>query len=112
MGLIFLPWTTLACAMLFPMISFDWIWLGLAFPVHIGIFVASVVRCNGATWYNRGVVSLEFSKKVPKKSINAVLRYFTEPRSGEQSLIFEKIWPHKKDSSLPLVAQIDIQNRF
>jgi hypothetical protein len=51
MGLIFLPWTTLAYVMLFPVISFDWIWLGFAFLADIGAFVASAARRKDVSWY-------------------------------------------------------------
>ena len=30
LGLVFLPWTTLMYTILFPMMGFDWIWLGIA----------------------------------------------------------------------------------
>ena len=35
LGLIFLPWTTLMYVMIFPVIGFDWLWLGLAFMADI-----------------------------------------------------------------------------
>jgi hypothetical protein len=35
LGWIFLPWTTLAYVIVFPVVGFDWIWLLLAFLLDI-----------------------------------------------------------------------------
>lgn len=35
LGLIFLPWTVLAYVLFFPIIGFDWLWLGLALLADI-----------------------------------------------------------------------------
>jgi hypothetical protein len=51
MGLIFLPWTTLAYVMLFPVISFDWIWLGFAFLADLAGYGAGAARRRDVSWY-------------------------------------------------------------
>ena len=51
LGLIFLPWTTLAYALLFPVVSFDWIWLGFALLADLGAFVAGATRRRDVRWY-------------------------------------------------------------
>ncbi len=35
LGLVFLPWTTMFYVMLFPMLGFDWLLLGLAFVADL-----------------------------------------------------------------------------
>jgi len=49
LGLIFLPWTTLMYVIIFPIVSWDWLWLGIALFVDIASY--------GGGAYNR--------KKVP-----------------------------------------------
>lgn len=39
LGLIFLPWTTLMYVLVYPINSFDWLWIGLAFAVDIASYV-------------------------------------------------------------------------
>lgn len=39
LGLIFLPWTTLMYVLVFPINSFDWLWLGLALLADIAGYV-------------------------------------------------------------------------
>ena len=51
LGLIFLPWTTLSYVLLFPVVSLDWFWLGLAFFADIAAFGASAARRRDARWY-------------------------------------------------------------
>jgi hypothetical protein len=41
LGLIFLPWTTLMYVLVFPLNSFDWIWLGLGIAADIFSYVGS-----------------------------------------------------------------------
>ena len=41
LGLIFLPWTTLMYVIIFPLNSWDWIWLGLAVAADIFGYVGS-----------------------------------------------------------------------
>ena len=41
LGLIFLPWTTLMYVIVFPLNSWDWIWLGLAVAADIAGYVGS-----------------------------------------------------------------------
>ncbi len=38
LGLIFLPWTTLVYVLIFPLVGFDWLWLGLAFLADLGTY--------------------------------------------------------------------------
>jgi len=51
LGLIFLPWTTLMYVLLFPIVSLDWIWLGLALFADIAGYAASAARRKDASWY-------------------------------------------------------------
>ena len=51
MGLIFLPWTTLMYALLFPVVSLDWVWLGFAFLADIAAYGASAARRKDASFY-------------------------------------------------------------
>ena len=51
LGLLFLPMTTLAYALLFPVIAFDWIWLGFAVLADLGALVAGAARRRDARWY-------------------------------------------------------------
>ena len=51
LGLIFLPWTTLAYVILFPMVSLDWVWLGFAFLADVASYGASAARRKDASWY-------------------------------------------------------------
>jgi hypothetical protein len=51
LGLIFLPWTTLIYVIVFPVVSFDWIWLGLAVLADIASYGAGTARRRDASWY-------------------------------------------------------------
>ena len=51
LGLIFLPWTTLMYVLIFPIVSFDWVWLGLALFADIAGYAASAARRKDASWY-------------------------------------------------------------
>jgi hypothetical protein len=51
LGLIFLPWTTLMFVLIFPIVSFDWVWLGLALFADIAGYAASAARRKDASWY-------------------------------------------------------------
>ena len=51
LGLIFLPWTTLIYVIVFPVVSFDWIWLGLAVLADIASYGAGIARRRDASWY-------------------------------------------------------------
>ena len=51
LGLIFLPWTTLMYVLIFPIVSFDWLWLGLALLADIAGYAAGAPRRRDASWY-------------------------------------------------------------
>ena len=51
LGLIFLPWTTLMYVIVFPAVSFDWLWLGLALLADISSYAAGAARRRDASWY-------------------------------------------------------------
>lgn len=51
LGLIFLPWTTLMYVLVFPIVSFDWVWLGLALLADIAGYAAGAARRRDAAWY-------------------------------------------------------------
>ena len=51
LGLIFLPWTTLMYAIVFPIASFDWIWLGLALFADIAGYAGSYMRRHDVPQY-------------------------------------------------------------
>ena len=51
LGLIFLPWTTLAYSLVFPVVAFDWFWLVLAILADIGGYVAGAARRRDASFY-------------------------------------------------------------
>ena len=51
LGLIFLPWTTLMYVIVFPVVSFDWLWLGLALLADISSYAAGAARRRDASWY-------------------------------------------------------------
>jgi hypothetical protein len=51
LGLIFLPWTTLMYVLIFPIVSFDWLWLGLALLADIAGYAAGAARRRDASWY-------------------------------------------------------------
>jgi len=51
LGLIFLPWTTLMYVIIFPVASFDWIWLGFALVADIAGYVGGAARRKDASFY-------------------------------------------------------------
>ena len=51
LGLIFLPWTTLIFAIIYPLYGFDWLWLGLAVLADISAYVAGAARRRDASFY-------------------------------------------------------------
>jgi len=51
LGLIFLPWTTLMYTLVFPVVGFDWVWLGIAFLADISAYGASAARRRDASFY-------------------------------------------------------------
>jgi hypothetical protein len=51
LGLIFLPWTTLMYVIVFPVASFDWLWLGLALLADIAGYVGGAARRKDAPFY-------------------------------------------------------------
>lgn len=54
LGLIFLPWTTLAYTLLYRptgLFGFDWFWLALAFFADMSIVAAEAARRRDASWY-------------------------------------------------------------
>jgi len=51
LGLIFLPWTTLAYTLLFPVFGLDWVWLGIAFLADLIAYGASTARRRDVRWY-------------------------------------------------------------
>ena len=51
LGLIFLPWTMLMYVLVYPIIGFDWLWLGLAVVADISAYVAGAARRRDASFY-------------------------------------------------------------
>ncbi|MFC1921786.1 hypothetical protein ACFLY4_00725 [Chloroflexota bacterium] len=51
LGLIFLPWTTLMYVIVYPIVGFDWLWLGLAVLADISSYAAGATRRKDASWY-------------------------------------------------------------
>ncbi len=51
LGLIFLPWTILMYVIIFPIVGFDWLWLGLAVVADISAYVTSAARRKDASFY-------------------------------------------------------------
>ena len=51
LGLIFLPWTTLMYVIIFPINSFDWIWLGLALLADIAGYVGGGYNRKKVPYY-------------------------------------------------------------
>ena len=51
LGLIFLPWTTLMYVLLFPIVSLDWVWLGIAVLADIAGYASSAARRKDVSWY-------------------------------------------------------------
>jgi uncharacterized RDD family membrane protein YckC len=51
LGLIFVPWTTLMYTIVFPVVGFDWVWIGLAFLADIASYGAGAARRRDASFY-------------------------------------------------------------
>ena len=51
LGLIFLPWTTLMYTMIFPVVGFDWVWLGLGLLADLSAYGAGAARRKDASFY-------------------------------------------------------------
>ena len=51
LGLIFLPWTMLMYVLIYPIIGFDWLWLGLAVVADISAYVTGAARRRDASFY-------------------------------------------------------------
>ena len=51
LGILFLPWTTLMYVIIFPVVSFDWLWLGLALLADIAGYVGGAARRKDASFY-------------------------------------------------------------
>ena len=51
LGLIFLPWMTLMYVIVYPIVGFDWLWLGLAVLADISSYAAGAARRRDASWY-------------------------------------------------------------
>lgn len=51
LGLIFLPWTTFAYTLVFPVFGLDWVWLALAVVADLAAFGASAARRKDVDFY-------------------------------------------------------------
>lgn len=51
MGLIFLPWLTLMYVIVFPVVGFDWVWLGLALLADIASYSGGVYKRKEVPYY-------------------------------------------------------------
>lgn len=54
LGLIFLPWTTLAYVIFFPIIGFDWLWVGLALLADIAGYAGGARNRRSIPGYTYG----------------------------------------------------------
>ncbi len=52
LGLIFLPWTTLAYTIVFPLTGFDWVWLALGFMLDLVTYVGGAMRRDEIPGYS------------------------------------------------------------
>lgn len=52
LGLIFLPWTTLMYVLVFPIVGFDWLWLGLAFAADLASYGGGVYNRQRVPGYS------------------------------------------------------------
>lgn len=50
-GLIFLPWTILMYAIVFPLNGWDWLWIGLAVAADIFTYVGSAEKRKSVPYY-------------------------------------------------------------
>ena len=51
LGLIFLPWLTLIYVIVFPVVGFDWIWLGLALLADIASYTGGAYKRKEVPYY-------------------------------------------------------------
>jgi hypothetical protein len=47
LGLAFLPFTTIIYVLLFPVVGFEWFWVGLGFVLDLSSYAASAARNRG-----------------------------------------------------------------
>jgi hypothetical protein len=50
-GLIFIPWTTLMYTIIFPLNSWDWLWIGLAIAADIFTYTSGVYKRKAIPYY-------------------------------------------------------------
>lgn len=51
LGLIFLPWLTLMYVIVFPVVGFDWVWLGLALVADIASYTGGAYKRKDVPYY-------------------------------------------------------------
>ena len=51
LGLIFVPWTTLMFTLVYPIVGFDWVWLGIAVLADISAYAAGAARRRDVSYY-------------------------------------------------------------
>ncbi len=51
LGLIFVPWTTLMYTIVFPLNSWDWLWVGLAVAADIFTYSSGVYKRKAIPYY-------------------------------------------------------------
>ena len=51
LGLIFLPWLTLMYVIVFPVVGFDWVWLGLALLADIASYSGGAYKRKEVPYY-------------------------------------------------------------
>jgi hypothetical protein len=51
LGLVFVPWTTLMYTLVYPIMGWDWLWLGLAVLADISAYGAGAARRKDAKFY-------------------------------------------------------------
>ena len=51
LGLIFLPWLTLMYVIVFPVVGFDWVWLGLALLADITSYAGGAYKRKDVPYY-------------------------------------------------------------
>jgi len=51
LGLIFLPWLTLMYVIVFPVVGFDWVWLGLALLADITSYAGGAYKRRDVPYY-------------------------------------------------------------
>jgi len=50
-GLIFIPWTTLMYTIIFPLNSWDWLWIGFAIAADIFTYTSGVYKRKAIPYY-------------------------------------------------------------